>query len=189
MSVAKNVASNTSASSIAGAGVSAKTETSLADKGTAEANGAGRATNGETPKTDGGGGGDQSNGLAEATSVEVAPPEQAKSMAKSEAPAPSRKSSFLFNVGGGNSRQSPERGNVTDRRASASGGPSSRGSSPANATGGGSGPIGGDRGRKKSSECDECVCVLDSPDPLVMRLPVCSSEFSCVALRLRACYE
>ncbi len=153
MSVAKNVASNTSTNSIAGAGVSAKTssdaETSLADIGTAEANGAGKATNGEMPKTDGGGSGDQSNGLAE-----VAPPEQAKSVAKSEAPAPPRKSSFLFNVGGGNSRQSPERGNVTDRRASAGGGPSSRGSSPANATGGGSGPIGGDRGRKKSSECD-----------------------------------
>ena len=162
MSVAKNVASNTSNSTIAGAGVSAKAssdaETSSANEGTASANGAAKATNGEEPKTDGGGG--ESNGLAEAASAEVSPPD--KSGAKSDAPAP-RKNSFLF--GGGNPRQSPERGSGVDRRGSAGGGPSSRASSPANATGGGSGPIGGERGRKKSSEWPSVCPVPGSPFP------------------------
>lgn len=157
MSVAKNVASNTSAMSTAeGDAVAAKTtpasstaETVDADKAATTANGAAKATNGDTPKTDRG----DSNG-----GVEVAPLE---TTAKSEPPAPSRKSSLLLNIGG---KQSPERG-VTDRRsfgaggpatidrrASAGGGSSSRGNSPAHAPSGGSGPIGGERARKKSSE-------------------------------------
>lgn len=165
MSVAKNVASSTSAISTAGgeAGVAKSTPASSAaeavdaDKAATTANGADKATNGDTPKTDRG----ESNGGVEMAPLEVTPTEQAKATAKSEAPAPSRKSSFLLNIGG---KQSPERG-VTDRRsfgaggaaavdrkASAGGGPSSRGNSPAHAPSGGSGPIGGERARKKSSE-------------------------------------
>eukprot|EP00752_Nemacystus_decipiens_P012159 g10778.t1 len=142
MSVAKNVASNTPASSAAEA--------------TTTANGAAKATNGETPKSDRG----ESNGSGGVAPLEVSPSDQTKTTAKTDAPAPSRKSSFLVNIGG---KQSPERGvtdkrafgsggpAAVDRRASAGGAPSSRGSSPANAPSGGSGPIGGERGRKKST--------------------------------------
>ena len=152
MSVAKNVASNTSALSAAGGGAS---KASSAAAAITTANGAARATNGDTPKTDQG----ESNGGVEVTPLEVSPSDQAKTTAKSDATAPSRKSSFLLNIGG---KQSPERGvtdkrafgaggpAAVDRRASAGGAPSSRGSSPANAPSGGSGPIGA--GKKKSSE-------------------------------------
>lgn len=161
MSVAKNVANNTAG----GETVAAKTAPAAsatgtavgADKAPSTTNGAAKATNGDTPKTDRG----DSNGGVEVTPLEVSPSEQAKTTAKTEAPAPSRKSSFLLNIGG---KQSPERGvtdkrsfgaggsAAVDRRASAGGGPSSRGNSPANAPSGGSGPIGGERVRKKSSE-------------------------------------
>lgn len=176
MSVAKNVASNTSAIS----GEAAKT---TPDKAATTANGAADATNGDTPKIDR----VESNGGVGMTPVEVSPSDEAKTTAKSEAPAPSRKSSFLLNITG---KQSPERGvtdkrpsgaggsAAADRRASAGAGPSSRGGSPANAPSGGSGPIGGERGRKKSSEsrvrvmcfgrkrllrdCGACSCVCHS---------------------------
>lgn len=160
MSVAKNVASNTSAMSAAG-GEAAKTTpaSSAADTvdATTTANGTAKATNGDTPRTNRG----ESNGGLEVAPLEVASSDQTKATAKSDAPAPARKSSFLLNIGG---KQSPERGvtdkrsfgsggpAAVDRRASAGGGPSSRGSSPANAPSGGSGSIGGERARKKSSE-------------------------------------
>lgn len=165
MSVAKNVASNTGTVTTAadGTATSAKakpsSETPVAEKASVATNGDGPRVDTEDPPTD------KSNGLV----VEV-PPEQAPTATKSEASAPTRKSSFLFNVGGG--KQSPEPGSatdrrssgaggpaVTDRRGSAGGGPSSRGSSPANASGGGSGPIGAERPthRKKSSECEDLL--------------------------------
>lgn len=168
MSVAKNVASNTSTITTAGDGTVAAKSRPSSDPGAA--NGAPEASNRDAPKVDteetalpvpptG-----ESNGLE----VEV-PPEQALSTAKSEPPGPTRKSSFIFNFGGG--KQSPERGSVsdkrsvaggpaaTDRRGSAGAGPSSRGSSPADASGGGSGPIVPERPsqRKKSSECYELL--------------------------------
>lgn len=181
MSVAKNVASNTSTMTTAADGtVAAKAKPSsealVDDKAAVDANGAPKASNGDAPKVD-----------AEETTLPIpptsesdglvveVPPEQA---AKSEAPGPTRKSSFIFNVGGG--KQSPERGSVTDKRSfgaggpaatdrkgSAGGGPSSRGNSPANASGGGSGPIGPERPshRKKSSECDELLVVSGFSSP------------------------
>lgn len=169
MSVAKNVASNTGTATTAADGTATakakpSAEVPVAEKTDVTTNGDGPKVDTEetvvpVPPTD------KSNGLV----VEV-PPEQAPTASKSEAPPPTRKSSFIFNVGGG--KQSPERGSatdrrssgaggpaVTDRRGSAGGGPSSRGSSPANASGGGSGPIGAERPthRKKSSEFDELL--------------------------------
>eukprot|EP00903_Cladosiphon_okamuranus_P017102 g15757.t1 len=146
MSVAKNVASTSSAVSAAD-GEAAKTTpaSSAADTAvdaTTTANGAAKATNGDTPRTDRG----ESSGGVEVAPLEVSPSDQSKATAKSDAPAPARKSSFLLNMGG---KHSPERG-VIDKRSGA-GGPSSRGNSPANAPSGGSGPIGGERARKKST--------------------------------------
>lgn len=158
MSVAKNVANNTGGTGTAKTTPAASAaETVVAAKAATTVNGATKAANGDTPKTERA----ESNGGLDMAPLEVSPSEQAKTTAKSEAPAPARKSSFLLNMGG---KQSPDRG-VTDRRSvgaggpaaadrrgSAGGGPSSRGNSPAHAPSGGSGPIGGERGRKKSSE-------------------------------------
>ncbi|CAM9172377.1 unnamed protein product [Ectocarpus sp. 4 AP-2014] len=153
MSVAKNVASHTSTLSNTGEAATNTTPTAAADaavdKAAVSTSGASKATNGESsrayrqeaipPSGD-------SNGL-----VDGAPPEQANTAAKSDAPAPARKSSLLFGVGGGNAKQPPEQGGVADRRASAAGGQNSRGSSPAAAPSGAQGAGGGDRARKKST--------------------------------------
>lgn len=155
MSVAKNVASHTSTSSTTGEAAANTTPTAAADavvdKAAVSTSGASKVTNGESPRADiqetippSG----DSNGL-----VDGAPPEQTKTAAKSDAPAPARKSSLLFGVGGGNAKQPPEQGGVADRRSSGAGGQNSRGSSPAAAPSGAQGAGGGDRARKKSSEC------------------------------------
>lgn len=188
MSVAKNVASNP-AISIAGGGAGAvpdettpagsAAETFSASEDAVTANGAAKVTSGDLPETNGG----RSNGGAEGAPLEVvAPPELAKTTSKSEAPAPSgRKSSFLLNMGG---KQSPERG-AADRRPPGTGGPSSRVSSPANAPGGGgSGPIGGERNRKKSSESRVRVNSFERESWLVL-LPLCSMCCCGAALRCR----
>lgn len=155
MSVAKNVASHTSTSSTTGEAAANTTPTAAADavvdKAAVSTSGASKATNGESPRADGQEAvppSGNSNGV-----VDVAPPEQAKTSAKSDAPAPARKSSLLFGVGGGNAKQPPEQGGVVDRRLSGAAGQNSRGGSPAAAPSGAQGTGGGDRARKKSSEC------------------------------------
>lgn len=158
MSVAKNVASNTSTTPTAGTAaaktMSAAAEPPVAAKAAGASNGSLKGSNGGIPKPHNGDipQSGESNELPEEAPREAAPPEQSKMAAKSDIPGPTRKSSFLFNVGGGNSKQSPERHSVTDKRSLGVGGAGSKASSPANTAGGGPGAAGGERARKKSSE-------------------------------------
>lgn len=183
MSVAKNVASNTSSTSVVG-GTPAKTSSpppeppaATATKTTGAVNGSSAATNGGTAESarpsplrvDSG---SELNGKAEsilsAQSKTITKPEDAKSR---------RKNSFIVNVGGVSQRQSPERKSVAERRPSGTGGPTTmdrrpvggaglRGSSPARGVDGsiGSPDIGvaGDkqRNKKKSSKTYTTRCLL-----------------------------
>lgn len=108
MSVAKNVASNTSSG----------------EKAAAVENGTRKATNGENTAAHPQGSTLQVDASSDANgAADAVAPVQAKTPGKAEGAASGRKSSFMLGVGGGaNQRQSPERKTVTDRRGFGAGG-------------------------------------------------------------------
>lgn len=176
-SVEKNVASNTSSSSVVG-GTPAKTSSApakpptprvTATRTTGAENGTSAATNGDAAESarpsplrvDSGG---ELNGKAE--SILSA---QSKTITKAEEAKSRRKNSFILSMNTGNQRQSPERKSVAERRPSGTGGSTGtdrrptggaglRGSSPARGVDGSIGSpdvgVAGDKQRvkKKSSK-------------------------------------
>lgn len=167
MSVAKNVASNTSASPPEPA-VAVNTPAAArtpAAKGVKATNGTSTNGGSATPTREASVLPDTSSSGLNGT-AEPAMPDQGRTPAKADGSGPRRKSSFGMNLGGlVNTKQSPERKNAADRRASSAavtGSASGKGGSPAS--------VQDAMSRKKTSEILYCNA---------MPLPRCSQESQC----------